>query len=492
MRTIRNLAWFLLAFMLTVWAGLATAAAPQYMYYHAQVQGGAKFETIADLGPAWAAYTNGIQSSYRYTFESVRTGYLSFYAKRCLVSNLSSCSTVETYVSRVMWCKTGNAAPITALPTNQQCPDPEPDPPPQTCPYINGTKFTFHLTDGTGPKGAAFPTNPSPFPQTSDECYLTGPPEVKNCYAYPLDDKTDQFACTYEGVSNGQNVDRTQAPGRALSPEQADEQRKDVPQKDGNDSGCPKGTVNVGLNSDGIPRCQGTGTDPKNKPPSLPKVETEKTETADDGTKTTTKTETITNSDGSQTVVKTVTVVKPDGTKQTNQDKTTTDKPAGGPGKDDSQKDDEKYDLCKQNPNLTICQNSSVAGKCGEISCTGDAIQCATLRAAAAMQCKQQTDEEALKASPLNAIGQAAINGTGLDAFPNPGNGQIVNLPSLQSQGWLGNGSAFEDVSVSIQGQEVLVPLSKWSQYLLPFRFIMMIIASLISYKILSGAILRS
>lgn len=495
MRTIRNLAWFLLAFMLTVWAGLASAAAPQYMYYHAQVQGGAKFETIADVGSAWVTFMNGFAPSYRYTFESVRTGYLSFYAKRCLVSNPSSCSTVETYVSRVMWCKTGNAAPNTALPTNQQCPDPEPDPPPQTCPYINGTKITFHLTDGTGPKGAAFPTNPSPFPQSSDECYLTGSPEVKNCYAYPLDENTDQFACTYEGVSNGQTVDKTQAPGRALSPEQADEQRKDVPPKEGNENGCPKGTVNAGLSASGIPMCIGTGSDPKNKPPSLPKTEIEKTETSEDGTKTTTKTETIKNSDGTETKTTTVTIVKPDGTKSTNQDKTTTNKPDGSPGKDDSAKDDEKYDLCKQNPNLTICQNSTVSGKCGDISCMGDAIQCATLRAAAAMQCKQDQEAEALQSSASSKLGEAILAGA------DPMKSQIDELmkgtevdlsaPNIDQSSFLPS-SCLSVRSFHALGQTISVDFAKLCEYIAPLRFVILAISFILAYRIVSGSVINS
>jgi len=364
------------------------------------------------------------------------------------------------------------------------------EPPPISCIPGEAVDVTYKIGAVGRPAGSGYypfyPREPH-----DGQCSLncTDAPKAKVRMAF-VRDGNDFASYTCEKTGNPKsNNEEGNAPAE---PQAATDPRKDVPPFESANGPCPKGTVNAGLSHSGVPMCMGTGTDPKNKPPAPPKVETEKTETADDGTKTTTKTETITNSDGSKTTTTTVTITKPDGTKQVDQQKETSKTPANEPGKDDSDKEDEKYDLCKQNPQLTICQNSSVAGKCGEISCTGDAIQCATLRAAAAMQCKQQSDEDALKASPLNAIGEAAINGTGLDALPNPGNGQIVNLPSLQSQGWLGNGSAFEDVTVSIQGQEVLVPLSKWSQYLLPFRFIMMIIASLISYKILSGAVLRS
>jgi hypothetical protein len=253
---------------------------------------------------------------------------------------------------------------------------------------------------------------------------------------------------------------------------------------------CPAGTVHAGMSASGIPMCIGTGSTPPAKPPQ-PKTETEKNETGSDGSTTNTKTVITTNTDGSTTKTVTVTVTKADGTKTTSGTADTSATPTGAAGKSDRGPEDDKFDLCKTNPNLSICREGSVTGTCGQIQCVGDAIQCATLRAAAAMECKQRSDEEALKASPLAAKGQAAIDGKDLEGLPNPKNGQFVSLPGLKSESFLGAGAAFEDVSVNIQGQEILVPLSKWSQYLLPFRYMLMVVASLISWRILAGAVLR-
>lgn len=255
---------------------------------------------------------------------------------------------------------------------------------------------------------------------------------------------------------------------------------------------CPQGTVQAGSDPSGIPICMGQGSNPRNPPAAPPKVETEKSETLPDGSTKTTKTTTTTNADGSTTTQTDITTTKPDGSKETTQDRNTGLNSAGQAGTQSTPEQDQN-NLCKQNPHLSVCRESSVSGTCGEVTCVGDAIQCATLRAASAMQCKQKADEDALKASPLTGKGQAAIDGTDLVNLPSPGKGQIVNIGSTMqgSQGWLGAGSAFDDVSFSVQGHQVIVPLSKWSGYLESLRYVMMIIASLISFRILGTAILK-
>lgn len=255
---------------------------------------------------------------------------------------------------------------------------------------------------------------------------------------------------------------------------------------------CPEGTVQAGSAGDGTPICMGQGSNPKNPQTNPPKVEAEKKETLPDGSTKVTKTTTTTNSDGSTTTQTDITVTKPDGSKETTQDRNTGNTSTGQPGKMDTPEQDQN-NLCKQNPNLSICRESSVAGSCGQITCVGDAIQCATLRAAAAMQCKQKEDEDALKASPLASKGQAAIDGTDTSNLPSPGKATVLNIGNTMqsSQGWLGAGAAFDDVTFTVQGHQVTVPLSKWSGYLVSLRYVMMIIASLISFRILGTAILK-
>jgi hypothetical protein len=362
-------------------------------------------------------------------------------------------------------------------------------PPQAKCDVPEGGKITWYGKTGVGSMDSES-SDAMGFPTSSPTCYLSGVAEVKGCYKYEIAGPKYQYACKFEGVSTGQPVATGQGPEVATPPAPASNPVTTPPFKAPDDKSCPRGTVNVGLSASGIPMCIGQGTDPKNTPAAPPKVEVEKNETLPDGSTQNTKSVTTKNADGSTTTVKTVTVTKPTGEKETTQDKNTTATPGGKPGKE-TETPEKQNDLCKQNPNLAICKNSTVGGKCGETTCMGDAIQCATLRATAILQCKAEKDELDLKASPLAAKGQSAMDGSDMEGLPGPKNGLVVNVASMKAEGWLGNGAAFEDVSFSLQGHEVLMPLSKWSSYLLPLRYVMMIIASMISYRILAGAVLK-
>lgn len=311
--------------------------------------------------------------------------------------------------------------------------------------------------------------------------------DVKNCWS--TDGKNDFCTWTYLTTGATCSAGDGSIPGGAGTP--PDSKRKDVPPINPPTNKCPGGTVQGGVAIDGTPICIGSGSDPKNSPPPAPKIESSKSESTPDGGTKTTDTTTTKNADGSSTTETKTTTTSADGTKTVVITKDTTAATNGKPGTDDSKREDDKYDLCKQNPMLNVCRNSSVSGSCGEITCMGDAIQCATLRAAAAMHCKQKQDEDSLNSSPLKAKGEAAINGTDLDGLPSPKNAQIYKIPGIESQGWLGAGGAFEDVSFVVQGHEIVVPLSKWTGYLVSLRYALMIIASMISFRILGSAILK-
>ncbi|WP_426161644.1 hypothetical protein [Pseudoduganella sp. R-34] len=204
----------------------------------------------------------------------------------------------------------------------------------------------------------------------------------------------------------------------------------------------------------------------------------------------TTTTGTRDNGDGSKTTTKTVETEGPDGSKSSTTTTTTGLTPGGKQGQPDKPDDD----FCRVHPELNMCRNSSVAGQCGQISCMGDAIQCATLREAATIQCRQKEEEDALKASPLHALGQAAANGNDPEkgTLPAPGNGQTVDVSALNADGWLGGGAPPEDVSVDFMGQSIAIPLSKGASALLVLRYALMVAAALVSFRILSGAVLGS
>jgi len=488
MRAIRNITWFLLAFLLTVWAGVASA---QDRWYNATVSGSPSARWPGQLEACQKALA--VAHSKGNALDWTITGYNST-TVTCVGKRGTSATTWTqgNYTSGLCPTSTPYLSGGFCVATKPD-PDPEPEPePPIEC-KADGEVFTGNWKVGTN-SPASVTYNPMKDPGASDGSCCVRVTKVKRCYTLPNSGDANAAWCTFEYVRDGNicKID-SDSPPPDLNPPPTDADRKDVPPLDSPTGPCPAGTVNVGTNSDGGPRCAGTGSDPKNAPPAPPKVESEKTVSSDDGTQTTTKTEVTTNADGSKTTVTTVTITKPDGSKQTDQQKDVSNTPTGSPGKDDSKKDEEKYDLCKQNPNLTICKNSSVAGKCGEISCTGDAIQCATLRAAAAMQCKQQADHDELVASDVFKSGSAVLAGNDpmSDKLPTPGNGTVVDIPTLNADGWLGAGSAFENVSFTVQGRSVVIPLAEYTKHLVIFRYALMVVASLVSFRILSGAILR-
>ena len=233
------------------------------------------------------------------------------------------------------------------------------------------------------------------------------------------------------------------------------------------------------------------------KPPTPPTTTTEKppvTTPNPDGGSTTTKQTTTSNADGSTTTKTTTTVTAPDGSTTTTVDMQTSPKPTGGAGTED--KPEDKSDLCKQNPHLTICQNSQVMGQCGEITCSGDAIQCATLRAAAAMECRDKSDREELAKSPLKVTGDAILAGNdpqkaAIDAALN---GTVVDLsnPNLDTSGFIGGGACFAPMSINVMGHTVTQSFASVCENILPLRYAIMLCASIIAYLIVGRTVLGS
>lgn len=484
MRSLKLFLWGFGAFLLTVYSGLAFSQTTPDYYYIAismtvggAVNGGSHEAACSALAPRVTGYSytrtqvNSVTAAYCFGINpKINSGLASRYGN----SERRQCSSTKPFYDPIQ------AICVSAI-----------EAPPDKCDVPAGQKMTFSVKEGSSAIDGDMPDVLPPFPKSSDTCYYDGLPELNGCYHY-FENGRKNYACTYTATSNGIPVAKGQGPQIAPPKESTDQEPPNMPPKAApDDKTCPRGTVNAGLSSSGIPMCVGQGTNPKNPPAAPPKVEVEKNEVMPDGSTQNTKSVTTKNADGSTTTVKTVTVTKSTGEKETTQEKNTTPTPGGKPGKETENPVTESNNVCKQNPNLAMCKNSTVGGKCGETSCTGDAIQCATLRAAAILQCKAEKDELDLKASPLAAKGQSAMDGSDMEGLPGPKNGLVVNVASMKSEGWLGNGAAFEDVSVNLRGQEILIPLSKWSSYLLPFRYMLMIIASLISYRILAGAVLK-
>lgn len=301
-----------------------------------------------------------------------------------------------------------------------------------------------------------------------------------------------QTVCNFFGKNTGV-VSTANAATTTSDATAAAAPRVNMPPTSAGTSGtCPGGSVAAGVDSGGTTICMGSGTTPP-APAPAPTVQTKPvvtTTNADGSTSTVAETNT-TNIDGSITKTTLKTDTAADGTKTTSGTASTGTNTAGAAGRTDVPTD--KIDLCKVNPNLAICQNSTVSGSCAAIACTGDAIQCAQLRAAAAMECKGRADEDAVKASASFGLGTSAMAGTDplKSTFPTVAGASIVQAPStLDASGWLGGGACFSDKTITVQGKSVLIPLSKYCDYLLTFRYALMAVAALVSFKILSGAVL--
>lgn len=244
---------------------------------------------------------------------------------------------------------------------------------------------------------------------------------------------------------------------------------------------CPAGTVSGGIDNTGTPICIGNGTAPSTQDKTTTPTATV---TNPDGSTTATKTETRTNADGSNTTTTTTTTTKSDGSISTSTSSGTSATPSGVAGKDDG----DNKSFCQQNPNLTICKNSLVSGECEQTACDGDAIQCAILR----QQRKEYCDS--LKPDSLSELGNAVLNGADplQGSLPSPANAQVIDVgTSLDASGWLGGGQCFQDKQISVQGHTVKLEFSKACDYLVALRYVIMVIGSLISFRMLSGVFTR-
>lgn len=354
---------------------------------------------------------------------------------------------------------------------------------------VTWTQFRGHSASST----AALPDSGTvgPYPLTSPTCTLQGVPDVTRCYAQAGKSGGLDFYCTYSGVSAGIDAPDsvTTTDVGSTVPSDSTPAKENVSANQTNGS-CPGGTVQAGADSSGIPICIGSGTDPVKAPSSSTTTPTTTTTNADGSTTSVSSTST-TNSDGSVTTVTTTTVKGADGSVKTTQSSVTSNNPAGGTGKSDEAKD-----FCAAHPELTVCQNSSVSGSCGQISCNGDAIQCATLRAAAAMQCAQQQDIDALKAMSSKALGDQIMAGA------DPMSGQISDMlkgtdvdmsrVSFDQSGFLGGGSCLSNRSITVMGQVIPVDFTTVCSNIAPLRAVMMAVAFILAYLIVGRSVVGS
>jgi hypothetical protein len=259
---------------------------------------------------------------------------------------------------------------------------------------------------------------------------------------------------------------------------------------------CPAGSVQVGFDKDSIPICVGTGTEPQN-PPAPPPVTTKPpvTTTNSDGSTVSMQDVVQTNSDGSTTTTTTTTTTGADGSKTVSVSASTSNTSTGTVGRQDTPNTDQ-MNLCKQNPNLTICSNSSVGGDCTSgLTCNGDAVQCATLMAAQKLQCARQADEDGLKASPSKTLGDAMLSGTDpskstIDAVIK-GDTVDMSSPALDQTGFVGGGSCLPDKTFTVMGHAVTVSFATVCSNVQPLRYIVMACAFILVYLMVARSVIN-
>lgn len=253
---------------------------------------------------------------------------------------------------------------------------------------------------------------------------------------------------------------------------------------------CPAGTVQMGQTASGTPICVATGTTPDNKPPPTKKIYPPHVFDNVYGDQVTRNISETTNADGSKTMTTTYETLTADGVRTITAESSTTSAIDGADGVQDGK----DKGFCGENPTLSICRNSTVAGTCGAVTCTGDAIQCATLRANAAMECRQKDDIAKQEADPSLALGKSVISGNDplRAAIEENKLGTTVDLsnPNLDSSGFVGSRSCIPNKTFAVMGRSVSVSFATVCDNITPLRYAIMAMCSLVGYLIVARSVL--
>lgn len=469
---------FLLAIQIT-----SFASSPIVQIYYQF--GNQKFQTTSE-------YCSAVVS----TDDQASKGVYDSGSNRCYLYKSNGVLNSVYPVQRVEISKCADGSdPNFGLPQNQQCTDP----PPPDCPAVDvgDIKITTDWLTGAAPGSAVAKvvmTSAQYAAATfcSNRCQVKmdiakGGSAIKSCQVEQTASANGYFrqSCNVSMVGVGGACGGNEpAPdgGASSAPSTAN---------DAKNGECPSGSVPAGQSASGMTVCKGVKP-PTNAPP-VNTVTGPKTPDGNGGTNQTTV-DTTTNADGSTTKKTTTTNVAADGSSTTSVNSVTSAAPGGAPGTPSTPAD--ASDMCKQHPELTVCQNSQVQGSCEQISCTGDAIQCATLRAAATLQCRDQEDRDGLKSSSSASLGDAIANGN------DPMSGQIAGMlkgtsvdmssQSLDQGGFLGGGTCFPDRTMTVFGRTVRLSFSAVCNNIQPLRYAFLAIGFILAYLIVSKSILQS
>lgn len=140
---------------------------------------------------------------------------------------------------------------------------------------------------------------------------------------------------------------------------------------------------------------------------------------------------------------------------------------------------------CKQNPNSPKCRDSTFSGSCAaNFQCDGDAIQCAIAKEQHIRACQLFDDE-----TPESKLYfEESAKDKSRDVTKNlPGNETVDVGSKLRSDDLLGGAACVADLGVTVMGIPVTLPMSKICPILGYLGWILVAVASLAGFRILSG-----
>ena len=130
-----------------------------------------------------------------------------------------------------------------------------------------------------------------------------------------------------------------------------------------------------------------------------------------------------------------------------------------------------------------------MSGSCAATTCTGDAITCAILQA------QRKADCEATDRNAHSDLATAVLSGNDPESgnLPSLEKAEIVDIGNAPSQpgAWL-SGSCFADQSFDLMGQSLVIRFSKLCDGLIAFRGLVMLLAGLASFKMVSRSVLSA
>lgn len=161
-------------------------------------------------------------------------------------------------------------------------------------------------------------------------------------------------------------------------------------------------------------------------------------------------------------------------------DKGPATRPGGGSGDGDGD-----GGFCKENPESPKCRDSTFSGSCAaNFQCDGDAIQCAIAKEQHIRAC-QLFDDESPESKLYN---EEKAKDKNRDVTKDlPGNETVDIGSKLRSDNLLGGAACISDLSITVVGMSVTLPMTEICPVLGYLGWILVAVASLAAFRIMSG-----